>query len=326
MSYSVTEESLANLNHYWTDSRYNLNWPSVFVSPGWLQVWLQAFGSGSELFLRGVWHEGEAIGIAPFLAKAKTVAFAGSADVCDYLDCIIAPGKEREFFNTLLDYLKGQQIECLDLNPVRHDSAVITRLADIARNRGYEVICTLEDVSLEMDLPPAWDGYLAILTAKQRHEVKRKLRRLSEAGNVEYRCFEAGQEVGDYTETFLNLFSLSREEKARFMTPHMESFFRSLAKALAEIGLLRFGIIEIDSRPAAMTMVFDYEDSYYLYNSAYDPRFNYLSAGLLCKVLCLKDSIMRGKKRWDFLKGGEPYKYQLGGREVPIYRCQINIK
>jgi len=45
--------------------------------------------------------------------------------------------------------------------------------------------------------------------------------------------------------------------------------------------------------------------------------------GLLCKVLCIKDSIERGKKRFDFLKGQEAYKYRLGGREVPISNCQI---
>ncbi len=74
-----------------------------------------------------------------------------------------------------------------------------------------------------------------------------------------------------------------------------------------------------------MTMGFDYDGSHYLYNSAYDPQFGYLSVGLLCKVLCLKESIEKGKKKWNFLKGGEPYKYQLGGQEVPLYSCQITV-
>jgi CelD/BcsL family acetyltransferase involved in cellulose biosynthesis len=51
-----------------------------------------------------------------------------------------------------------------------------------------------------------------------------------------------------------------------------------------------------------------------------------LSVGLLSKVLCIKDSIERGKKRFDFLKGREAYKYRLGGREVPIYNCQIVLR
>jgi CelD/BcsL family acetyltransferase involved in cellulose biosynthesis len=63
----------------------------------------------------------------------------------------------------------------------------------------------------------------------------------------------------------------------------------------------------------------------YLYNSAYDPNYSYLSAGLLSKVLCIRESIRRGMKKWDFLKGAEPYKYHIGGREIPIHSCQIVI-
>jgi CelD/BcsL family acetyltransferase involved in cellulose biosynthesis len=208
---------------------------------------------------------------------------------------------------------------------LRYDSTALTQLVSIAQNQGYEVLCHPEDVSLELDLPPTWNEYLAILKNKQRHEVRRKLRRLWEAGSAEYRCVDIGREVEDYLDIFLQLFSLSRDEKASFMNPKMESFFRSLAKAMAEIGLLRLGILQLDKVPAAMTMGFDYNGSHYLYNSAYDPQFNHLSVGLLCKILCLKESIEKGRKKWNFLKGGEPYKYQLGGQEVPLYSCQIII-
>jgi len=81
----------------------------------------------------------------------------------------------------------------------------------------------------------------------------------------------------------------------------------------------------VDKVPAAMTMGFDYDGSHYLYNSAYDPQFSYLSVGLLCKILCLKESIEKGRRKWNFLKGGEPYKYRLGGQEVSLYSCQITI-
>jgi len=127
-------------------------------------------------------------------------------------------------------------------------------------------------------------------------------------------------------DTFLKLFSLSREEKASFITDQVESFFRSLAEAMAEIGLLRFGILKVDTLPAAMIMGFDYNEAMYLYNSAYDPIYSHLSVGLLSKVLCIKESIQRSRKKWDFLKGGEPYKYHIGGREIPLYKCQITIK
>ncbi|MFC2022383.1 GNAT family N-acetyltransferase [Chloroflexota bacterium] len=327
MSYTITQESFDSLASCWADPSHGLRWNSVFVLPAWLKVWWQEFGSENELYLTSVKQGKMITGIAPLMVKDGKMSLLGSVDVCDYLDFVIVPGMERDFFSVLLDDLRQKGINHLDLRPLRPDSTVLTNLVGIAQNRKYEVLCQEEGVSVELDLPATWDEYLAILTKKQRHEVRRKLRRLWEAGNIDYRCLEVSQgEVGDLTDTFLKLFSLSREEKANFMTPKMESFFRSLAKAMAEIGLLRYGIVELDTLPTAMIMGFDYNDSMYLYNSAYNPQYNSLSVGLLCKVLCIKESIGKGREKWDFLQGREPYKYHIGGREIPLSSCQIIIK
>ena len=325
MSYTLTVESLDGVTSSWDKLRHCLKWGSIFVLPAWLKAWWEVFGGEGELYLRILQQEEKIIGFASLRVDKETASFIGSADVCDYLDFVITPGREGDFFKVLLDDLRQNGIKKLDLRPLQPDSTVLAQLVSIAQNRGYEVTCRPEDVSLELDLPTTWNEYLAILKTKQRHEVRRKLRRLWEAGNVEHLCVEVSQEVEDYLDIFLKLFALSKDEKASFMNPKMESFFRSLAKAMAEIGLLRLGILQLDKVPAAMTMGFDYNDSHYLYNSAYDPQFGYLSVGLLCKVLCIKESIEKGKRKWNFLKGGEPYKYQLGGQEVPLYSCQITI-
>jgi len=325
MSYIITIESFDSIISYWDKLRRCLKWDSVFVLPAWLKVWWESFGGEAELYLRMLWQGKKAIGFVPLQVTGETASFIGSTEVCDYLDFAIAPGIEQGFFKALLEDLSEQGIKKLDLKPLRCDSTVLTQLVGIAQNQGYEVLCHHEDVSLELDLPPTWNEYLAILKTKQRHEVRRKLRRLWETGSAEHRCVELGREVEEYLDIFLRLFSLSKNEKARFMNPNMESFFRSLAKAMAENGLLRMGILQLDNIPVAMTMGFDYNGSHYLYNSAYDPQFDYLSVGVLCKVLCLKESIEKGRKKWNFLKGGEPYKYQLGGQEVPLYDCQITI-
>lgn len=323
MKYTIDVESLDGAASFWYELRHCLNWSSIFALPAWLKAWWEVFGGGGNLYLRTVRQGQKIIGFAPLQVNQETASFIGGADVCDYLDFVVDPGSERDFFLLLLEDLEENDISKLDLGPLRPDSTVLTHLVNIARNRGYEVLCHPEDISLELALPPTWSEYLSTLKNKQRHEVRRKLRRLWEAGSIEHRCSQVGHEVEDYLDSFLKLFSLSRDEKASFMTPKMESFFRSLAKAMAEIGLLRLGILQVDKVPAAMTMGFDYNGSHYLYNSAYDPQFNCLSVGLLCKVLCLRNSIERGITKLDFLKGGEPYKYQLGGQEIPLHRCQI---
>lgn len=326
MSYTVTRENFESLTSYWKNSNSGLRWDSVFVLPVWLEVWWREFQPGTELYLTAIRQEADIIGIAPLQVSAKTAAFVGNSDVCDYLDFVTAPGKESDFFAALFDNLKQKGINRLELKHVRPDSTVVAKLAEWARNTGYEVSCHPDEVSFEMDLPPAWEDYLRRLTAKQRHEVGRKLRRLGEMGKVNYRSIEDGTAAEGAMDTFVKLFTESRRDKAAFMTARMESFFRAMARAMTDAGLLRLGILELDSLPTAMVMCFDYNNTIHLYNSGYDPQYGYLSAGLLSKIMCIKDSIERGKQRFDFLKGAESYKYELGGKEIPLYGCEISLK
>jgi len=110
------------------------------------------------------------------------------------------------------------------------------------------------------------------------------------------------------------------------MTAGMESFFRSLSKAMAEAKLLRLGIFELNRSPVAAAMCFDYRGVVYLYNNGYDPQYGHLSVGSVSKVLSIKDSIERGRKKFDFLKGDEEYKQRLGGKEITLCGCQIILK
>ena len=327
MNFSVTQESFERLTSYWNDPGSGLKWGSIFVLPAWLEVWWRTFQPNTELYLTVVRDSSNIIGIAPLHLKGKEAHFVGSPDVCDYQDFIIVPGREAEFFNVLLDDLARKGIWQLDLNPVRPDSSVIASLLDVVEKRGGSVICQESDITVEMDLPNNWEEYLEGLDKKQRHEVRRKLRRLWGDGDVQYRCYEVGpQDVSELTDTFLKLFSLSREEKADFMTAQMEMFFQALAEAMMGIKLLRYSILEVESQPTAMIMGFDYNQAMYLYNSAYDPQYDSLSVGLLSKVLCIKESINLGRKKWDFLKGAEKYKYQLGGSEIILYNCRVTIR
>ena len=327
MNYTVAQENFERLTSYWNDPDSGLKWGSIFVLPAWLEVWWHTFKPKTELYLTVVRDNSDIIGIAPLHLKSKEAYFIGSPDVCDYQDFIIVPGREAEFFNALLDDLARRGIQQLELNPVRPDSSVIASLVDVVEKRGGVVVCQESDVTVEMDLPANWEEYLEGLGKKQRHEVRRKLRRLWSAGDAQYSCQEVRpQDVSKLTDTFLKLFSLSRGEKAHFMTAQMEAFFRALAEAMAGIKLLRYGILEVESQPAAMIMGFDYNQAMYLYNSAYDPQYDSLSVGVLSKVLSIKESINRGIKKWDFLKGAEKYKYQLGGSETRLYNCRVTIK
>jgi CelD/BcsL family acetyltransferase involved in cellulose biosynthesis len=325
MSYSIIEDNLAGLKSYRSDSPQGLDWSSPFVLPEWLEVWQRSFGQSAEMHVRTVREGDKVTGIAPLMVKDGTALLIGDTDVCDYLDFVVAPGREKDFFGLILDDLKKSGVRRLDLKHVRPDSTVMTGLAPLARSLRYRVETVQEKVSFEMDLPDSFDVYLESLSTKQRHEVRRKLRRLNEEGRIEYRFISDGAALPAAMDTFFKMFIESRQDKADFMTEGMRSFFISLADAMARIGLLRLGVLELDGKPLAEIMCFDYRNCIYLYNSGYDPAYVSLSAGLLSKVLAIKDSIEKRRKKFDFLKGEEIYKRHLGGREVPLYRCQITI-
>jgi CelD/BcsL family acetyltransferase involved in cellulose biosynthesis len=325
MGYVVTGEELENLASYRDHTNKSLRWSSIFVLPEWLKAWWETFGSDTEIMLRLIYRDDRIIGIAPLMRQGESAYFIGSTDVCDYMDFVIMPGMEKDFFNELMDDLRRNDVKRLVLAHVRPDSTVMEYLRPLAEARGYQTGIDKEEISLETDLPGDWEEYLASLTSKQRHEVRRKLRRLNEAGEVDYRFTGDAESLNDNMDMFLSMFTEYRQDKTDFMTEQMKSFFKLLADNMSRAGLLEFGILRLDGKPIACTMCFDYDGCIYLYNSGYDPEYDYLSAGLLSKVLGIKDSIRSGKKRFDFLKGAEPYKYHLGGREVALYRYRIDL-
>ena len=325
MSYSVSETDLDSLDSFRSDTSLKLNWNPVFIIPGWLKVWWRVFGGERQQFIRVIRKQHHIIGIAPLQRNGSIVSFIGNTDVCDYQDFIIEPGFEKIFFETLLDDLKTNGVNLLDLKHVRYDSTVYQNLHNVAENWDLEVKNEQQDISIEMDLPGSWDDYLALLNSKQRHEVRRKLRRLTEAGNIEYIWADDITDISGFMDVFFQMFTESREDKAEFLTGQMEEFFRLLVTEMAHEKILKLGTLKLDGRDMASIICFDYNDNILLYNSGYDPEFDYLSVGLLSKLLCIRESITSGKKVFSFLKGNEPYKFHLGGHEVPLFGYRIRL-
>ena len=326
MNYNVTIESLDWLSKYWLEYRDELDWEPIFILPPWLKVWRKHFAPNAEITILVAKQSEKIIGIAPLLLSDGTASIIGSPNVCDYEDFIIKRGDENSFSHALLDFLKQKHIKMLEPGVIRPDSKAMSYLLPIARQSGADITCEPDEVSLEKELPANWEAYLQTLDTKQRHEVRRKLRRLEEEGKIAYRFVTDTASVSEFLDIFLKMFVESREDKANFLTPQAEGFFRDLAATMAEFGLLRGGVLELDSKPMAAVFAFDYKDTVYLYNSGFDPRGSQLSVGILSKALLIKDTIERGKKKFDFLKGAERYKYHLGGKEIQLQKCRIVLQ
>ena len=323
--YTVCRETPESLRRYAAATSSGLWWPAVFTYPFWLETWWRHFQGKAEMLLLSVRRGEKVIGIAPLMVERSRASLIGSPEVCDYLDCVIAPGAAEPFAGALLDHLFNNGIRLLDLHCLRADAAILAGLTGVAEELTLDLCCTQEAVSMELELPATWEQYLAMLTKKQRHEVRRKIRRLAEACAYRYYVIEDYKAWTGFLPVFMRMFK-QKPEKAHFLSGQAGPFFREAVSAAAGAGLARFGVLEVDGSPAAAVLYFDDHDVIYLYNSAYDPARAGLSTGLLCKVLSIREAIAKKKTRYDFLKGGEVYKQRLGGSAVPIYHCRITKK
>jgi CelD/BcsL family acetyltransferase involved in cellulose biosynthesis len=315
--------SFDQLRQPWNDIYFRSQTGLLFSSPDWAEAWWRHFDEGSTLFAGTIEEQGKVIGIAPLRMKEGVVHFIGSDNLFDFQDFVIENGREEVFYGALLQYLSEIKPVTLDLAPLLPGSSAHRLLVPLARERGLDVTCTPDDVTVSLDLPADLPSYLALLSGKQRHELLRKERRLNEEGDVRYRVKDRAE--GADIKLFLEFFRESREDKNKFLTPPVELFMRDIISSAETSGILRLGILELNAAPIAATLCFEYQGGMYLYNSGYSPDYRWLSAGLLSKYYSIRDSIGKGKSRYDFLRGSEKYKFHLGGTETGLFRCIIKF-
>jgi len=222
-------------------------------------------------------------------------------------------------------HLRIEGINQLELKTLHPDAAVIQALRDLEGQSNWVQTVDPDEVTYEVRLPADWEDYLMQLNGKQRHEVRRKLRRLETNAAFAYRMAGPKDTLDMATEQFLQLFQLNRKDKAEFMSTAMSAYFRDLIAALADHQMLRLYFLELEGNPAATVLCFDYDQVRYLYNSGYDAHYHDLSVGILSKVLSIQAGVEAGCRRYDFLKGAEVYKKRLGGQAVPLYTCKLSL-
>ncbi len=315
----------ADLESLYGDKGSGLRWPYVFSLPGWMDAWWRSFGAGYEPLILYLRKEGQLVGIAPLKRQGETASFIGDASVCDYLDFVVASGREPAFAQALLDELAARGIDALELATLRPDSVAWRYVVPVARASGFMVECRETDVSYELALPDSFEAYLGGLDAKQRHELERKQRNMAREGPASFRVLRDGEVTARDLALLFGMMAGSRADKAGFLTEDMKTFFQDMAQAVAGYGALRLGLLEMGTRPVAAVLCFDYNDGVYLYNSGYDPSYARLSAGLISKLEAVRWAIQQKKRVFDFLKGAEVYKERLGGMRLSLSSCRFSL-
>lgn len=326
MENGISQIPLDRLSEVLAAPDNGLDVTSPFMLPFWMNAWHWNLGAGMTPFVL-IARTGKTIaGIAPLMMMPqKSARFLGDESVCDFQDMILGSTAPDHFFSHLMDHLKKRGIRTLMLTPLKQDSPVVKILPGICRKKGLKISSTNAGNLYSMDLANSFEAYLLCLTGKQRHEIRRKLRRLSEAGKIQFHVTRALKDPDAEYARFISLFKSSRPDKDQFMTDPMAGYFRTLFHDLNQQGMMRLGNLSIDGKQVASTFCFTFNNELFLYNNGYDPVYNHLSVGLLSKIYTIRYAIENRYARFNFLKGDEAYKKCLGGIATPLYGLTVDL-
>ena len=310
-----------------------------FIRHEYLRTWWQTRGGGewpqAELVLVTARRDGQLVGVAP-LFKAdhptgvSSLLLLGSIEISDYLDIIVRPGDLDEFLTGLLNFLASSQVgdwQALDLYNLLDSSPTLAGLERAAAALGWPFLSEKLQHSPYIPLPGDWETYLAGIDKKQRHEIRRKIRRAEETGNVRwYMTRDASQLEGDI-QAFVAMMRTDPEKDAFFArSDSMVDTMVEVIRCAFDRDCLSLSFLEIEGQKAAGYLCFDYLNRIWVYNSGYDSSMNEYSPGWVLLGYLLQWANEQKRSEFDFMRGDETYKYRFGGIDRFVMRATVTRK
>jgi CelD/BcsL family acetyltransferase involved in cellulose biosynthesis len=224
----------------------------------------------------------------------------------------------------------NQPWDVVDLRRLRVSDPTLATLeaALSAGSPDWEVVNEIEDVCPVITSPSGdWDEYLATLDKKARHEIRRKVRRAAAIGDLH---IDISEPTATSIDVFIELHTRRFGERGLFPSGPGGDRSRRFVHRLAELerasedgGQLHIGLVHCGQRLVFGMLAFDDGTTCYLYNAGMDPEASDVSPGVTGTAEYLRDRLAAGRRRFDFLRGNERYKYEWGAVDEPIHRLLV---
>jgi CelD/BcsL family acetyltransferase involved in cellulose biosynthesis len=265
--------------------------------------------------------------------ESATAVFFGASYHADYATVLAAPADLPAVCEAVADALATtdhSSWDVVDLRRLRAGDPATDALANAfdraAQKAGWFVTREQEDVCPVVTLAPGMDyeGYLATLDKKERHEIRRKVRRAEAAGPV---ALERSANPIDDLDAFIDLHQKRWGAEGLFPPTKggaaSRRFFAGLFEDCAPSGIVDLSFLSVGGRRIAAGVTFDDGEAVYYYNAGVDPDARVLSPGVVMVACYVQRAIELGRTRLDFLRGNEPYKYEWGAIDSPIERLLV---
>ncbi len=310
----------------------------LFLSWAWQSTWWASYQAGALWIVTCRTDEGALIGIAPWFIETRTTDDGGAervlrtigcVDVTDYLDLIVDAHYHESIIAELAAFLAAHQDAYTRINlcNLQAESPTLARLSQSLGAVGYSVETVQQEVCPHIVLPASFEGYLESLDKKQRHELRRKIRRM-DGETVQHLVVSDAADLDPHIDRFIDLMRASHPDKAVFLEDERHiAFFRAMLPAIARCGWLRLSFLLVEGVACAVYCHFDYDGQILVYNSGLDPQKNtHLSPGIVLLCYDIQWAIENGRTIFDFLRGNENYKYRMGAVDRVIFKLRASYE
>ena len=306
-----------------------------FLRYEYLSQWWQTLGGGewkdAELVLISARENDQLVGIAPLFKsqydRRDALLLIGSIEISDYLDLIVRLDDLPRFLSGLMDFLahsptyRGLPFDWYNLPD---NSPTRAALKAESERRGLTYHEEIYRPTPRIALNGSFEDYLARVEKKQRHEIRRKMRRAMESEiPVKFYVVEDAAILDSEIDSFFQLMEHD-SNKASFLTPSMRVQMKSVIQTAFEHGYLWLAFLTVDGVKAAAALNFDYKNKLWGYNSGVSREFMELSPGWVLLGHQLQWACEHGRAEFDFMRGDEEYKYRFGAVNQYVMRVRVS--
>src|SRR5579871_1547917 len=264
-----------------------------FQSFWYQQLFAKEFCQQEDIYILGLHNNDSLLAIGGFEKIGDKIFFLGMKQVLggqeltDYGDLLYAASvseeQAKDIWETVINYFRKEGLVSLQLDFIREDSRTYRVFETIP-----EIHVQKQEIASALVVPQSWDDYMQLLTRKNRHELRRKLRRFEDQDSFHF-CSE--ETIEKDFDDFIRLHRLSDVEKEKFMSEEMRKFFWEIVSAEKKDYRIDFCFLEIDTKRVAAVMSIIVQGKALIYNSGFDPEYSYYSVGLMLHVYLIKKSI-----------------------------------
>jgi CelD/BcsL family acetyltransferase involved in cellulose biosynthesis len=327
------ERAFAELQPEWNDLLHQSSSDLIFLTWEWQSTWWKAYQAGQLWIITCRTDDGKLAGIGSWFIQdangERVVRTIGCVDVTDYVDVIVDPAYAEAVNEALAQFLTDNRDEYdrINLCNIQEASPTLALLPGKLQANGFDVETELQEVCPVIELPESWEAYLEQLDKKQRHEIRRKIRRAEHEATLEWYVVDEKSDIHEEVNKFLKLMRASHPEKAKFLDdPKNTAFFTTIVPLIYQCGWLKMSFLVVNGTPSAAYCDFDYNDRILVYNSGLLPQENaHLSAGIVLLSYNIRDAIERQRDVFDFLRGNETYKYRMGAVDTKVFKLKAQL-